>query len=95
MNTVEPGTKITAPYRNNPEPSWMAHRHTGVVLAMNDPRAWSGSLAFCTREPTQEAVDAHIAKVQSLGMGLGDKVPVLWSFGKVYWERVESLEVVT
>lgn len=48
----------------------------GVVLAMNDPRAWAGNAALST----QEKIDAHVAWCHEHGL-LHDSVPVLWDFG--------------
>jgi hypothetical protein len=62
----------------------------GVVLAVDDPRAWTDTLAFPGRTPTQEEVSAHVARFTFTG-----RTPVLWDFGphglKAHWERTESL----
>lgn len=66
---------------------------SGMVLAVNDPRAWTNTLRFLGTPP-QEAVDAHVARCQSQGL-LQNDVPVLWDFGphgtKVWWEPITSL----
>lgn len=49
---------------------------SGVVLALNDPRVWSGNLALST----QEKIDVHIAWCKEHGL-LTNTVPVLWDFG--------------
>jgi len=72
----------------------------GTVLASNDPRAWTGTIAFGDDTPTQDQVDAHIASVfrmyETVPLLQGkapfsDKVPVLWEFGAVMWESVGSV----
>ena len=63
---------------------------TGVVLAQDDPRAWAGTIAFPEASPDPEAVSRHVNRLREEGL-LQDRVPVLWSFGKVHWERPEVL----
>jgi hypothetical protein len=68
----------------------------GVVLAEDDPRAWTGTLAFPNEDqpPTREEAAAHVAKCRAGGYWSGEKVPVLWDFGdetRAYWERLEHL----
>jgi hypothetical protein len=62
----------------------------GVVLAVDDPRAWTDTLAFPGRTPTQEEVSEHVARYT-----FGGRTPVLWDFGshglKPHWERTDSL----
>lgn len=64
--------------------------HVGTVLCITDPRAWEGSIAFESRQPSQEAVCAHVAWCLDQGL-LRDSLPVLWDFGRVYWDRASSL----
>lgn len=59
----------------------------GTVLAPEDPRAWAGTLAFPSGAPGRGEVLAHLLRV---GWPEG-VVPVLWEFGRVYWERAGSL----
>lgn len=91
---MKTGTKVGAKRwgasANHPD-CWM-QPWAGVVLAKDDPRAWTGTLAFRST-PTREQVQAHIA---GLGPdGLKSVTPVLWDFGphglKVYWEKTDSL----
>ena len=83
---IAPGALVVCSYR----PS-----HTGLVLAADDPRAWAGTMAFpdtsLDAPPAAEDVTAHLAKHSALGTPLGGKVPVLWSFGRVYWEALDAL----
>lgn len=60
----------------------------GVLLAINDPRAWAHTAAFPEGDPSPGDVDAHVARLISRGL-LCQKVPVLWDFGinqQVLWE---------
>ena len=76
-------------------PPWM-----GILLAVDDPRAWAGTLAFprpagadVDWEPEAAAVKAHVAKCAAQGDVI-TSVPVLWDFKtyrRVWWERPESL----
>lgn len=65
----------------------------GVVLAQDDPRAWHDTIAFPDRDgslPAAVAVKAHVARCHGQGLLL-DEVPVLWEFGRIYWERSARL----
>ncbi|WP_186214527.1 hypothetical protein [Burkholderia gladioli] len=60
----------------------------GVVLALNDPRAWAGNLALST----QQKIDEHVAWCHDHGL-LKDTVPVLWDFGDekiVYFQSASN-----
>lgn len=72
----------------------------GVVLAINNPLAWEGTNAFGDGVPSQAEVDAHIERIFEMYAALtllkgkspfAEKVPVLWEFGKVLWDSVESV----
>ena len=80
--------------------------HSGRVLERNDPRAWANTLAFPHHEPSQEEVDAHLARLalrkQAENLGWMKRsetaepegtLPVAWEFasGKVYWEPAARL----
>lgn len=83
-----PETVVGCTYREGP---W---NHTGVVLALDDVRAWTGTLAFFGPDgyvPPAEQVTAHVEECLRTVPGFARKVPVLWSFGRVYWERLEAL----
>lgn len=84
---MKPGDVVTTYYRTNPD----GRPYRGVVLAVNDPRAWEDTGAFPGRRPTQEEVDAHIERMRQTGIDFSDEVPVEWEFGKVYWEPVHKL----
>lgn len=86
-----PGTTVFAPYRDpsNLQP-WIHGRHKGTILAVDDPKAWAGSLAFPKERPNRAKVHAHVVRCLEQGL-LQGKVPVRWSFGKIYWETLESL----
>lgn len=64
----------------------------GEVLALNDIRAWTNTLAF-HGAPTQEDVDAHVFRLLDRGY-LNKSVPVLWNFDEpnVYWEDLAGLK---
>lgn len=65
----------------------------GIVLAINDPKAWQGTLAFGLSLPSQEAVDRHVAVCLARGLGRLT-TPVLWNFGdrhEAFWETITSL----
>jgi hypothetical protein len=65
-----------------------------LTLAVDDPLAWAGTLAFPYSPPEPSAVTAHVDKLQADGLLLTEQ-PVLWDFGpsglKVYWEQIGTL----
>lgn len=67
----------------------------GILLAVDDPRAWAGTLAFPSATPDPVAVKAHVAWCRSQGLLRGDRVSVLWDFGshgfQNHWERTEAV----
>lgn len=75
---LAPGTRVRCAYRD---------AHVGTLLAIDDPRAWVGSIAFPGGEPTPELVRAHVARCRARGDLDGSRLPVAWDFGKVYWDR--------
>lgn len=82
-----PGTRVTVTYRAE-------FNHVGTVLARNDPRAWTGSIAFSGRTPTQEEVDAHLAHPVVAAVFASEKdarVPIVWDFGNLYWEPASAV----
>lgn len=89
------GTEVGAgliPYHGAHPDCWQ-RPWKGVVLALDDVRAWAGSIAFPDENPEQLAVSAHVR--WCLGQGLlRGKVPVAWEFGKVHWERPQALRTV-
>jgi hypothetical protein len=59
---------------------------------LDDPAAWSGTLAFFgPGDPEPAEVSAHVARCVREIPGFTSKVPVKWSFGRVYWERLDAL----
>lgn len=66
-------------------PYWAAHPDCwgkpwgGVVIALDDPRAWANTLAFPTPDPDPEKVKAHVQWCKSQDL-LKDKCAVLWDF---------------
>lgn len=80
----EPGTRVKCAYRKN---DGTGYEHVGTVLAVNDPRVWTGSIAFGDRTPTQEEVDGHVAWCHSQNLLADAKQPVKWDFGKIYWDH--------
>ena len=80
--SVAVGQSVTCEYRG---------AHVGIVLAVDDPRVWSGSVAFPEMAlPEAIAVVAHVAWCRRQGL-LRDSVPVLWGFGSILWDRRDSL----
>lgn len=89
------GTEVGAgliPYHASHPDCWQ-RPWKGVVLALDDVRAWAGSLAFPDENPEQLAVSAHVRWCLDQGL-LRGKVPVAWEFGKVHWERPQGLRTV-
>ena len=83
---IKPGTIVGAQRWPQPLhsglPPWK-----GVVLAIDDPLAWRGSIAFGD-DPLPEHIADHIRFCQARGL-LQNTVPVLWDFRSrtaVYWE---------
>ena len=89
-NFPAPGTEVGCSYRwpykvNHPD-CWEPP-HKGVVLALDDPRAWRDTLAFPQRVPTQEECTAHVQKCLDDGLLKGD-VPVLWTWTNSHEQMV-------
>lgn len=78
---MKPGTRVHCSYRE---------QHIGTVLAIESPDAWRGSIAFGIGDPDPEAVRKHVAWCRTFG-GLDNATPVAWDFGRVYWDRTDSL----
>jgi hypothetical protein len=89
------GISVGTPVGNGRIPYGHAHPDCwgrpwqGVVLALDDVEAWTGTLAF-DGKPSQEAATAHVRWCLAQGL-LRGKVPVKWEFGKVMWERPDTL----
>src|SRR5262249_19529421 len=62
----------------------------GILLAVDDPRAWEGSIAFAPGLPTRDEVRAHVARHPWLTEP-GHDVPILWEFGKTYWQSAANV----
>lgn len=84
------GTLVTTAYRE--------YKFDGTVLAVDDPRAWSCTLAFPYRIPTQKEATAQARYAQTIPSSEhSESVPVLWNFSasgyqdKIYWESVNAL----
>lgn len=75
---TEVGCEYRWPYHCNHPDCWQPP-HKGIVLALDDPRAWRGSLAFPRNPPTQEECTAHVQKCLDRGL-LQNDVPVLWTW---------------
>ncbi len=58
--------------------------HSGIVLDIADPEAWTGS----------GGNQGSRGQVPSQGLAMGDRLPVRWSFGKVYVESANRLVIV-
>lgn len=80
----KPGDRVKCAYRVN---DTTGHVHEGTVIADDDPRAWAGSIAFPDASPNADDVRAHVARCRARGdLAPGAHQPVLWDFGKVYWD---------
>lgn len=92
-NMFATGAKVGAqrwPHINSHPDNWETP-HSGIVLDRNDPRAWKDSLRF-SGTPTVEEVDEWLRKLEQMGdNSLDEVVPVLWSFGRVRWEKLVNL----
>lgn len=80
-----PGTEVGCEYRwpyDHAHPDCWQEPHKGVVLALDDPRAWNNSLAFpgsmYPDGPPQAALTAHVEKCLANGL-LTTHVPVLYT----------------
>lgn len=90
--TVQVGQAVSTDYRwpySSAHPDCWLRPHRGIVLAPNDPRAWTGTLAFHST-PTQAEVDAHLANLAERGIPLTG-TPVLYPWGMA-WETTEKVE---
>lgn len=63
----------------------------GTVLAVDDPTAWAGTLAFPSESPDPEAVKAWVQTCRERGYGIDDKIPVLWEGNFVHWESADRV----
>jgi len=82
VNFPVPGTEVGCEYRwpysaNHPD-CWQPPLR-GVILALDDPRAWSNCLAFPGRTPSQEECTEHVQKCLERDL-LKTTVPVLWTW---------------
>lgn len=92
-NLVHPvmGTEVGCKYRwpyHSAHPDCWQPPHKGIVLALDDPRAWSNCLAFPGRTPSQAECTAHVQKCLDSGL-LQNDVPVLWTWfdeQEVQWD---------
>lgn len=84
---ITPGTYVSCHYRRlaSPYKRGDGSIHIGVALALDDPRAWAGSIAFPTPTPDAAAVKAHVASCKLRGLLSDGKQPVLYDFG-VRWD---------
>lgn len=88
VNPLPPGTRVVR--ESNTLQPHLSYRHTGEVLAVDSPEAWVDTIAFYSTPLTQENVTAHVLSCQLDGLLL-DRVPVRWSFGKIYFETASTL----
>ena len=71
---MSPGTRVYCQYREpNALQPWVGQRYVGVVLALDDPRAWVGR--------NQDECTRHVAWCQARGLLSDGTVPVLYPFG--------------
>lgn len=92
---MSPGTKVGArrwPNEVNHPGCWGVP-WKGTLLAVDDPRAWEGSIALGPGKPSKKETTAHVMRCQPQGL-TQNTVPVLWYFDtgpKVYWEEPSRL----
>jgi hypothetical protein len=87
------GARVRCAYREG---------HVGTLLAIDDPRAWKGSLKFPGDAlPDQTACTLHVRTCQLQGLLCDERRPVLWDFPRpgelplkvVYWDgRLSRVE---
>ena len=85
-----PGLRVGAgrwPYVSCHPDAWQ-RPWAGVVLARDDPLAWTDTIAFSGR-PTRKQVRDHLMDLERRARGLDD-IPVLWDFADVRSVRWES-----
>ncbi len=68
VTPLVPGTAVRCRYRGD---------HIGIVLAMDDPRAWAQTLAFPMAIPPPDLVTAHVAK-HGMALSRERTIPVLY-----------------
>lgn len=84
---VYAGDRVSCAYRKD---------HQGTVLDAYDPRVWAGSIAFDGVEPTVESVRKHVDNLRTWAGNPAEwrsRAPVLWDFGKVFWDDVKALRL--
>jgi len=90
------GTEVSTEYRwpyDHGHPDCWQPPWKGIVLAPNDLRAWTGTLAFPSRTPTTEDVDRHLANLAERDIPLTG-LPVLYDFDgdpTVQWETADKV----
>lgn len=68
----------------------------GIMLALDDPRAWANSRFFPRADennlPAQEEVTSRVVKCIARGE-MRQEMPVAWFFGVVLWDSVVNLDL--
>lgn len=75
------GTKVNCDYRGE---------LVGTVIARNDVRIWSNTLAF-HGTPTQEQVDKHIAWCLDNGLSFDHETAIDWGDNCYRWDDTKQL----
>lgn len=85
------GARVKVPYRTSISDTqpWLNYDHRGTLLDLLDPRAWANTLQFPGDSPSRAEVAAYVLTLP--GGLLRSRRPVLWDFGRVYWEPCEAL----
>lgn len=92
----KPGDKVGAGRwpRSGEHPDNWGEPLIGVVMAVDEPEAWRGTIAFAGDDlPSRAAVREHLDVLANAGISVS-AVPVLWLHAgktEVYWLRPESL----
>jgi hypothetical protein len=79
---LAPGIRVRCEYREH---------HEGTVLSIEDPRAWIQTLRFPCDEPDPVQVKEHVQDLIRLGRRIDDRIPVLWDFGRAYFDDKAKL----
>jgi len=79
--SFQPGDRVKCTYRGD---------HVGKVLAVDDPRAWAGTIAFPQDKPSPRAIKEHVLKHPRIAV---KSIPILYKFG-VQWDNRDCLSLV-
>lgn len=93
---MTPGTEVSTHYRwphDSAHPDCWREPWKGILLAPNDPRAWTNTVRFPGRVPERAEVDQHLADLNERAIPLTG-FPVLYDFDgepTAQWERTDNV----